>query len=511
MAHPYTHAETVKPSKPSKTGVAPCSCVAPPPLDTCCELICFERPRYFCGHLLTDEDLSKEQRYVIEKHKLYHRALHGYGVVCGLRLTCDHHCPGHILIDEGYAIDDCGHDLVVCEPRRFNVIGWLREHGHLQEPAQPDPCETPEKEPECTIRQCWHVMICYTEEESDFTTPFVAGCRPKLTECEPTRVHESVRFELVDKLPKQPRLLDYLKKPLECFKLFTEGKFNETLKSSVVSTVFDGGGDLSREDVCEVICQLKHWLLVYLAKHPDHYNCTVKDEIDAITCPDDGDYKETICAIIEIAWRHVISCALGELIPVCREPCKATCVVLGTVEIENGELVRVCNCPRNYVWSAAHFFEVLIAWLAGLFACEKEGEEVCCAELDLPCESLAALLGIRGTQAKSLSQTAGSVRSDFAKIRPEAVVRQILRRVPVASVQTAMSELGVEISKESVMGIVQVFQAFGLADIGEPRVVSAVQKDVATLKQQVANLEATIAEMAKAKIPAKRRPPTEQE
>src|SRR5688500_1460417 len=85
------------------TKTTKCPPPEPEPEPTCCDLVCFERPNYFCGHLLTDADLTSAQHYVIEKHKLYHRALHGAGVVCGLRLSCDARCPGHIIVDEGYA------------------------------------------------------------------------------------------------------------------------------------------------------------------------------------------------------------------------------------------------------------------------------------------------------------------------------------------------------------------------------------------------------------------------
>src|SRR6266446_7788760 len=112
---PTTAARGVKPARASKGGCGcgathgDCTCHT----STCCGLHCFERPNYFCGHLLTDADLTLEQKYVVEKNKLYHRAIDGHGVVCGLRLTCDETCDGYIHVAEGYAIDACGNDLVV--------------------------------------------------------------------------------------------------------------------------------------------------------------------------------------------------------------------------------------------------------------------------------------------------------------------------------------------------------------------------------------------------------------
>jgi hypothetical protein len=45
--------------------------------------------------------------------------------------------------------------------------------------------------------------------------------------------------------------------------------------------------------------------------------------------------------------------------------------VLGTVEVENDRVVRVCNCPRSYVWSFASFFQTLMATVLGPLACES--------------------------------------------------------------------------------------------------------------------------------------------
>ena len=94
----------------------------PPPWSLQCRLMTFERPNYFCGHLLTDTDLTLQQRYFREKTRLYHRTLHGHGVVCGLRLTCDHDCSGKVLVSSGYAIDNCGNDLIVAEKTPVDVV-----------------------------------------------------------------------------------------------------------------------------------------------------------------------------------------------------------------------------------------------------------------------------------------------------------------------------------------------------------------------------------------------------
>lgn len=417
MAQMQYHTNTPKPAQTN--GKAPCSCEEPTSSPTCCELVCPERPRYFCGHLLTDDDLASEQRYVIEKQKLYHRSLHGHGVVCGLRLTCHGDCSGHIRIGKGYAIDDCGHDLIACAPMSFNVVERLREKGLLLETKMPDPCEPKKKEPECKIRQCFPIVICYREEEAEFVTPFTAGCRPQLSDCEATRVRETVYFDVLAELPKTSTWIEQIQERIqECIALFTKGPFAQALEDGAdiiatlsskaaasspaemrplpvrpvvkgetpPTTVATPKGRYDYKDYWDLFCKLKKLLLLYLSKHPDKYHCTLPDEIRQITMPtwQDGDYRatesnegarEAFCQLLGLAYQHVTSCILGEVIFDCPEPCKASCVVLGTVEVdEQGRVIRVCNCPRTYVLSFASLLQSITAQLLGGGACDEDKE-----------------------------------------------------------------------------------------------------------------------------------------
>ena len=68
------------------------------------------RPYYFSGKLLTVDDLTQEQTYVIEKFKRHNRSLHGFGVVSGLRVTTD---SGKIKISAGMALDCEGNEILV--------------------------------------------------------------------------------------------------------------------------------------------------------------------------------------------------------------------------------------------------------------------------------------------------------------------------------------------------------------------------------------------------------------
>jgi hypothetical protein len=392
MSTTYT---TPKP-QPSTTQ-SPCRCHEQPPQTcTCCGLECFERPNYFCGHLLTDADLSLEQKYVREKNKLYHRAIDGYGIACGLKITCDPQCKGQILVHKGFAIDDCGNDLVVCETTRFDVIGALRDKGMLVIDEPDDRCEPKKKGRRCKIKQCFYVTICYEETQSNYETPFQSGCSAGVKECLPTRTQERSRFDVVDKLPEHPNYLTQLENRFKhCFEIACEGEIGRIMEQYIGPLRTIVQGKLGREnnkdlDPCQIFCTLRAWFINHLKSHPDEFNCGLTEEVQCLLCPDEytgqdpagwseysGNVQDAFRRLITLIQRYQFDCAMGELIVSCQEPCEAHCIVLGTVEIEDGKLVRLCNTPRTYLWSAANFLPVLFYYLLNEREShlQKQGEE----------------------------------------------------------------------------------------------------------------------------------------
>ena len=70
-----------------------------------------ERTRYFYGLVLGVDDFAREQEYFRAKARRHNRMLHGYGVVCGLRLRAEP--AGTVTIEPGYALDPHGEEIVV--------------------------------------------------------------------------------------------------------------------------------------------------------------------------------------------------------------------------------------------------------------------------------------------------------------------------------------------------------------------------------------------------------------
>jgi hypothetical protein len=75
------------------------------------------RVRYFVGQLLGTEEFETEQQYVIDKHRLHNRTLHGIGIVTGLEVTVDSSSGESIVtVAPGVGITANGDELVLCEP-----------------------------------------------------------------------------------------------------------------------------------------------------------------------------------------------------------------------------------------------------------------------------------------------------------------------------------------------------------------------------------------------------------
>lgn len=71
------------------------------------------RNRYFHGMLMSEADFTAEQEYHRKKLQWHNRCLHGFGVACGLDVSC---AGKTVRIGAGMAIDATGREIVVAEP-----------------------------------------------------------------------------------------------------------------------------------------------------------------------------------------------------------------------------------------------------------------------------------------------------------------------------------------------------------------------------------------------------------
>ena len=176
-----------------------------------CDDAAFVRPQFFAGQLLTEDDLTALETYVIGKHRLHNAKLFGDGVVCGLDVTCGP-CNGTtVRVAPGYALDCCGNDLVLTCDREIDlrpmIIIALRDKTHRGDCG--DPCPPAAATPvlgnaTATTGHAgdatspiveYGLYLRYTETASDPIANYPSADDCQVT-CQPTRVREGVTFEL---------------------------------------------------------------------------------------------------------------------------------------------------------------------------------------------------------------------------------------------------------------------------------------------------------------------------
>jgi hypothetical protein len=172
----------------------------------------FCRLSYYTGKLLTARDFLDEQRYHIDKRRLHNVLLHGWGVVCGLRVKPHPHCPAlRIVVEAGLAIDACGREVRLLEDVELALP-------QMPPPRAPSPCPLdpatrsevqaePQGEAECEAapaqEACAPLWIClrYCEREEQFSLAPFDECACTGAVQKPNRVCESYVLELSNTPP----------------------------------------------------------------------------------------------------------------------------------------------------------------------------------------------------------------------------------------------------------------------------------------------------------------------
>ncbi len=327
---------------------------------TCGGVECFERPRYFCGQLLTDKDLDAAQRYVIEKNKLHNRYLVGTGVVCGLAVRCDPCDECAVTVEPGHAIDCCGNDIVLCEQAPFNVCEYiekcLREKPVCEDKIPPRlRCDKVPKE--------YCLIVSYNEEPARPMTALIRDQGCSVTRCEPSRTKEIFRFDLVEKKDPPTPPPDVWTKIKECFP--ADNKRFDTLATE------SPFGPTSVANAGNLFFRMKKTILDLYAKGPD-IRCTLVEEIDRIEkdfpaeagteAPATASDK-ALAAMQALMIQHIIDCFCDALLVPCAPCGEPEGVLLACLTVQDRKVVKICNLVRTQVITGP----ALRYWLGPLF------------------------------------------------------------------------------------------------------------------------------------------------
>ena len=251
-----------------------CDCGCEP--QECCELECLVQPRFFCGQLLADQDLTAMVDWVKAKTGLA-RYRHGWGVVCGLDVHCGKR--GVVTVSPGYALDCCGRDIVVCEEASYDLTKcWKRPSdpcgdGDLhalrrdgQNAVAEPKLSFGELEIERKEVQAFDLYIRYSESASDARTALARGGCGGTAGCEYTRVKEGYRFEC--------RPADDCFAPPEHAAIEWDDRYREELGRLIAI--------LERIIALENTREIPTRLLAFLQEHPLHTFCFIREWLCAI-------------------------------------------------------------------------------------------------------------------------------------------------------------------------------------------------------------------------------------
>jgi len=162
-----------------------------------------ERVRFFPGQILTADDMSLSNEWVLEKLRRHNRYLHGWGIVCG----CDVQPPGGadnawmLHICPGYLITPQGDEILIASEAKFDLAGCIL--------SSADPCATARPCPPITRRpagtaQKVYLAVRYVECDARPVRIAPTGCSCGDGQCDYSRVREVYEFCCLDTLPPSP-------------------------------------------------------------------------------------------------------------------------------------------------------------------------------------------------------------------------------------------------------------------------------------------------------------------
>jgi hypothetical protein len=365
----------------------------------CGGLECLCRPRFFAGQLLTEADLNRLERYIVDKNKLHNRYLHGWGVVCGLEVVC-HPCTDRVTVRTGYALSPCGDDIIVCRDEVVNVCELMQK---CRPPEPPGACLPPRPSgDDCReVQEEWILAICYAETPSRGITALKGssgsaccsrcscggssacgcGCHSHASEpggytngngqgtqrrtppqCEPTLICEGYSFIAYKAPPKDP-IGDRSGDPVATFPgrgTVRQRQMGELeRRAAACKALFERRWrqlptPANKAQLHAWCCETKAVLLDFFAQHPT-YDCSLHERLARIICPTpapeqtDAQYAQALAPIVVqisgIAAEYERYCECAALLPPCPDPVACNCVPLATLQIRKADcrILQVCN------------------------------------------------------------------------------------------------------------------------------------------------------------------------
>lgn len=279
----------------------PANCGCKPMEEHSCRLDCLTAPRFFCGQMLTDQDMTALVDWTRDKLRLA-RYRHGWGVACGLEVKCSHKQNEHLIVSGGYAVSCCGDDIIVCEDVTVDLSKWCKPKPDVCAEFRPTETKQALIEIGCLRIPASELLVLdlyihYDEQLGVPTTALGSGLCDHTAKCEYTRTIESYRFSLEESVDSADPLESAANTWLEGY-----GKCLGVLDA--FSLKFP-----HYEKTPGMLKEVRDWLLAWIDAHPLTEFCFVRDCICATTeAPDQREIVRWLFWIVQDCRNAYLSC-----------------------------------------------------------------------------------------------------------------------------------------------------------------------------------------------------------
>jgi competence ComEA-like helix-hairpin-helix protein len=280
-----------------------------------------KRVNYELGMILGVDEFQQEQEHFEWHHRLHHKLLHGYGTVCGLKVTFDKD-KNEIVVGKGYAVSPEGRLIWQDQDICANLPNWISGH-------------QPELADQGSGSYQIYLKLCYDEELTDNLPVVGQACATLEDSLKPTRIRETYRAELTVTPPSQIREDTYR-------------AFGDLLQR--VEIIADGSSPLAEDDSAALLK-----LVLALAGGPrpgDESPVMSPSESSPVLSPDESApillHADTACETM----RQVLTIWATEVCPLLPTLDEGDCVLLACIDFNliSGVLdvdsVVVNDCDR---------------------------------------------------------------------------------------------------------------------------------------------------------------------
>jgi hypothetical protein len=306
------------------------------------------QPRFFCGQLLTDQDLTRLVTWTGDRLRLA-RYRDGWGVACGLEVRCDPRKPGGVLVGPGYAMSCCGEDVIVCEDTPLDLSSACQEAEDPCADLRPQkPTEQPATGAAGGTLGGFHpvggdadlvavdLTIGYHPEEAAFVTALAGGACNGSASCEHSQVKESfkltVRQVQGDTDPAKAAAAAWRQGWERCSEVLAA--FGRRFTS------FEGNGEA-----------IRRWLVEWIDSHPLRQFCFVREWIctlDAKELASEATVAGALFWLVQDCRNAYVTCAChdcgeGHSVPLARVWLRRSSPDAWTGE--GCSVVRIDACP----------------------------------------------------------------------------------------------------------------------------------------------------------------------